>query len=269
MKNSQELNGATLEAVVKFAEELDHRPRASIEEFLLDYPQGAPDLRLMLETIARVRNSLAHVKLSPQESTDLFSIVENKIAGMAKAATKLDRRPDAMILLLHLMREVLDTDIWGDTKLVKLLFLLGKEGGCDKLIPDFYGHYAYSFGAFDSAVPEDAKMLAAKGIITMSTPTSHYAFGSGELGIPNEKQVNNVYRLTPKGKRFAHAFLNEAITRSPKLIEQIKAVVLAHGKKTTDELLRYTYTKYPETAEHSKVKDKYLKKPSPGTDNGF
>lgn len=269
MKHSQEINGATLEAVIKFSEELDHRPRASIDEFLLDYPKCASDLRPMLETIAHLKFSLSHVKLSPQKSTELFAIVENRIAGMADTATKLDRRPDAMIILLHLMREVFDTDIWGDTKLVKLLFLLGKEAGCDKLIPDFYGHYAYSFGAFDSAVPEDAKMLAAKGIITMGAPTSQFAFGSAELGIPNEKQVNNVYRLTSKGQRFANAFLNEALKKNPGLVEQIKAVVLAHGNKTTDELLRYTYNKYPETAEKSKVREKYLKKPSPGTDNGF
>ena len=262
------LEGATLDALTKFAEELDQNRNTSIDEFLNSRPDAPHELRGLLETVVRVRNSLAHITLSPEESTRLFASVRDRVAHLAQndSAAVLDRRPDVMILLLHFMKHLLNLDVWGDTKLVKLLFLLGKEGGCDRLVPDFYGHYAYSFGAFDAAVPKDAEMLSRKGILNMGRPEALYTFGSMELGIPNEKQVNNVYRLTPKGELFAGALLKDALAKNPDLIENLKRVVMAHGRKSTDELLSYTYNTYPDTAKNSKVREKYLKK-DPRSDN--
>ena len=266
--DSADLDAMTLDAIVKFTEELERSPRISIDAYLANNRLDSDELRPYFETLVKVRNCLAHVRLSDEESASIFARVRNRVAnaGKATASAILDRRPDVMILLLHFMRELVGLDVWGDTKLVKLLFLLGKEAGCDQLVPDFYGHYAYSFGAFDDAVPQDAEMLAAKKIISMAPPEARFTFASGDLGIPNEKQVNNVYRLTPRGQQFANRLVADAVAKNPEIVERLKKVILAHGKKSTDELLRYTYTKYPDTAKNSKVRDKYLKPDDNGPD---
>ena len=265
--DDSDLEAATFEAIVKFSDELDHRRHISIDDFLLQYPEASQQVRPYLETVLNVRNNLAHIRLSQAESITLFSNICKRLSNTNSSCTGLDRRPDVMILLLHFMRDLLQLDVWGDTKLVKLLFLLGKEAGCDQLVPDFYGHYAYSFGAFDDAVPKDAEMLAQKKIITMGRPEQHLTFGSEELGIPNERLVNNIYRLTERGEKFAQLLLKDAISKNPEVVESFKRVILAHGKKSTDELLRYTYTKYPETAKNSKVRDRYLNPDSNSSDD--
>lgn len=267
-----DLDGVAVEAIAKFTETLDQTPGASVEDFLRDYPMASSDLRAFLETVVRVRNSLAHIRLTPEASGALFKRVRGRVARAVNSAgaVVMNQRPDVMILLLYFMRKLLGMDIWGNTKLMKLLFLLGKEGQCDQLVPDFYDHYAYSYGAFDDAVPKDAAALADKKIINMGPPEAQATFGSEELGIPNEKKVDNVYRLTAKGERFAEALLKDAVTKNPNAIKKMKEVICAYGKKSTDELLAYTYHRYPETAEKSKVKDKYLKKKSnDGNCNGF
>ena len=66
-----------------------------------------------------------------------------------------------------------------------------------------------------------------------------------------------MYWLTPKGQKIVTALIKNISETNPSLLNQMERVMKEHGNKTTGELLSYTYKKYPETAVHSKVKDKY------------
>ncbi|MBI4396895.1 MAG: hypothetical protein HY548_07365, partial [Elusimicrobia bacterium] len=80
----------------------------------------------------------------------------------------------------------------------------------------------------------------------------------GEMGIPEEKRVEAVYRLTPKGRLIASRLIKWAKANNPEILKSVQDIVAKYGEMTTDQLLRYTYNKYPEYAANSKVRDKYI-----------
>ncbi|MCG3204833.1 MAG: hypothetical protein KCHDKBKB_01550 [Elusimicrobia bacterium] len=243
----------------------------SVEDYVAANGEKSKELGALIMALTAARNYLAHGQyppLSSEVSARLFSKVEEQLASLKplenlseNLRSFLDQREDILILLLHFMNQV-----WGRTKLVKLLFLLGKEGECDSLIDNFYGHYAYNFGAFDENVPKDVDHLESRNILRKLHPNSNRD-GNCELGVPNEKKVETVYELTDRGKTIARKIADAVTAEKPEIIEKIKKIVDTYGRMSTDQLMDYTYNKYEETTTRSLVREKYLRRPY-GSNNG-
>src|SRR5437016_6215124 len=86
------VEATTLDAIVKFSDELDGQQPVSIDQFLMNYPTLSHEIRPYLETIVRVRNGLVHLKLSEAESISLLSKVQNRVADLRSTGAVLDRR---------------------------------------------------------------------------------------------------------------------------------------------------------------------------------
>ncbi len=243
----------------------------SVEDYVATNGAQSKELSSLIMALTAARNYLAHDQyppLSSEVSAHLFSKVEEQLAKLKplenlseKLRSFLDQREDILILLLHFMNQV-----WGRTKLVKLLFLLGKEGECDSLIDNFYGHYAYNFGAFDENVPKDVDHLESRNILKKIHPASHRD-GNCELGVPTDKRVETIYELTDRGKTIARKIADAVTAEKPEIIERIKKIVETYGRMSTDQLMDYTYNNYEETTTRSLVREKYLRKPY-GSKNG-
>lgn len=267
MTNLKETDSVLADIVSEYVDQLNAGRKVSSEQFIAAHPTYAAQLRPLLEMASYVREAAVE-PLNAAQPEQFDSIVARLEAdtqpAVAAAAPQsagsdiLNQREDCLILLLHFMKSIWDMGVWGNTKLVKLLLLLEKEADCSKLVPNFYPHYAYNFGAFDKDVPKDAEQLAARRIITKNPPASKGATG-GQLGIPNQKRVDAVFELTSKGEKVALALLKAAQEKNPAIVKKIEAVVRAHGKKNAEQLIAYTYRKYPDLAEKSVIRDKYLK----------
>ena len=192
-----------------------------------------------------------------RQQYDLHSFEQALEQSLAKRKhLSLERRSDFLILLVHFAKQV-----WGNVKLVKLLFLLWNEGEAIRGVGDFYNHYAYNYGAFDQDIPKDVKTLERLGVIEKNAPPYE-----GELmGTLTEegnfvemKRVNTVYELTRKGEAVAKELVESAQKTHPDVLKDIQNIVEKYGRMNTADLLSYTYKKYPDYAKKSKVKGKYL-----------
>lgn len=186
---------------------------------------------------------------------------ENATAVVSQPnSVPVTQRTDILILMLQSMDEMWGA-LWGNLKLIKLPFLLAQEGQCASYVPNFYfpnvEEAAYNFGAFDKDVLSDIDQLVAMGIVEKKSPAPKRQSQSGDLGIPDSKQVDWIYGLTPRGKKIAQMLTRGA---DPVVLGRIQAVIKEHGNKTADELCSYTYKKYPKSAANSKIRDKYLPK---------
>jgi hypothetical protein len=243
---------------------LNAKSAPGIGDYVRSVGEEKSDLSELITSMVALRNELAHNQLpslSKEKSDQLFALIEQEFsksesktfALSSRLRTVLNARQDFLILLVHMMNQV-----WGRTKLVKLLFLLGKEAGCDKLIDDFYGHYAHNFGMFDKNVPKDVDQLEAANIMNKHIWLSNNKCEKLELGIPNEKKVESVYELTSTGKKIAEKIVNAINEDKPEILVKINEIVRKYGRMTTDELLRYTYNNYKEYTTKSLVREKYL-----------
>lgn len=222
----------------------------------------------LMEAVMPLRTGSLFERLSTEERERIFSRIIREIAGeqsSKNAVTKsvpVTQRTDILILMMYFMEDLWG-GLWGNVKLIKLPFLLAQEGDCASFVDDFYfpniAEAAYNYGAFDQNVLNDVDGLVAMGIIQKRMPPSKKKQSGGELGIPSEKQVDWVYELAPKGKQIAEMLLRGAAAQNPEIARKIREVVQNHGNKTMDELLDYTYNKYPDSAKNSKVRDKYLR----------
>jgi len=268
MTNLKEADSVLADLVSEYVDQLNAGRKVTPEKFIAAHPAFAEQLRSLLQAVSFVNDSAAALRVQPARAQVFDSVITrlhseiNQTASTPKpqqsADATVDQRQDCMILLLHFMKSIWNTGVWGNTKLVKMLLLLEKEADCSQLVPNFYPHYAYNFGAFDEDVPKDADALAAHGVITKKTPPRS-SVRQGQLGIPNQKRVEAVFELTDKGEKVALALLEAAKKKNPAIVKKIEAVVKTHGNKNSGQLIAYTYRKYPELAEKSLIRDKYIK----------
>lgn len=264
MNNLKHTDEIVADLVSEYVDQLNAGGEISLEKFLAAHSEYSAALRPLLQSAMTVRKVAAIPYANAAARATAFDSVMARLQKEEPAKTSagiavLDQREDCILLLLHFMKSVLNVGVWGNTKLVKMLLLLGKEADCANLVPNFYPHYAYNFGAFDKDVPKDADQLSQHGLITKRTPSSKNT-QQIQLGIPNQKRVDTVFELTAKGEKVALALLKAAQQKNPEIVRKIEAVVKTHGNKTVDQLIAYTYRKYPDLAAKSLIKDKYLDK---------
>jgi hypothetical protein len=231
--------------------------------------QDSGDLGKSVVPFIQTHKMLSGLPLVPKEQMDrTFAKIRRELERRTferalkhspanREPLNLERRSDFLILLVHFAKQV-----WGNVKLVKLLFLLWNEGEAIRGVGDFYSHYAYNYGAFDQDIPKDVKTLEKLGVIEKNAPPYEGQL-MGDLNDQGEfieiKRVNAVYELTRKGEAVAKELVESVQKTHPNVIKDIQSIVEKYGRMSTAKLLSYTYGKYPDYAKNSKVKDKYLR----------
>ncbi|MDF2591365.1 MAG: hypothetical protein K0S75_831 [Clostridia bacterium] len=185
---------------------------------------------------------------------------------------------DLLLTLLFLpgINNEYNEPIDGRTRITKMFYLFDKEivqyfNNFNIInMPEFF---AYNYGPFSKELLDDIGFFSAIGFVnekTLEQPMSEseaaeYCFdkyddiGYGEESESCEKEnpLEVSYYLTEKGIEYVkenviNNFSEDQIELLTKFKSKINALPL-------DAIIEYVYKKYPESAEKSKIKDKYLK----------
>jgi uncharacterized protein len=186
---------------------------------------------------------------------------------------------DLLLTLLYLpgVSSEINESINGRTRITKMFFLFDKEifkKFDDFKITNMPEFFAYNYGPFSKDLLDDIRFFCTMGFIQeesldddMSEPEmEEYCFdiinddiGYGEeidtckVGI--QKEVS--YTLTNKGIKYVKEnIINKLSSEQIALLSQFKSKI---NELPLDAILEYVYNKYPESAEKSKIKKKYLK----------
>jgi len=184
-----------------------------------------------------------------------------------------------LLILLYLpgVSSEVNEPINGRTRLTKMFFLFDKEiyKKFDNFkitnMPEFF---AYNYGPFSKDLLDDIRFFCNMGFINeesleydMTEPEkeeyckeiSNDDIGYGDdidackIGVLKEVQ----YTLTKKGERYVKEnIIDEFSDEQIELLSQFKCKI---NELPLDAILEYVYNKYPESAEKSKIKNKYLK----------
>lgn len=154
-------------------------------------------------------------------------------------------------------------EICGITKLEKLLYLLKKEGGFP--ITDYRFEY-YDYGPCAMDVYDDLEALKDASLLKVESAgklkdaieildTREHELHFEEIEIPLSEKRVELYSLTEDGKKAGKKIFEQLqITEKQSLLRIKKSFNLV----PLIDLIRYIYTKYPETAAKSKIRDKIL-----------
>lgn len=183
------------------------------------------------------------------------------------------RSKDLLLLLLYVRGPSgeIGEPINGRTFLQKMVFLFEKE-----IYPKFRGNLpiteedmpkfeAYRFGPFSKTIMEDIEFLANLGFVEIvaqdeatEPEEAEYemwkqtADPSGDLDIC----VNETFKITEQGKGFVKdCILPELTPNQVEAISMLKINCLRVGLK---RVLHYVYTKYPDSAVQSEIRNKVL-----------
>ena len=132
-----------------------------------------------------------------------------------------------ILALLHALGK-----IKGSTKLVKLLFLLGKEG---KELRPFYGFNWYKYGPYSNEIIRDARELENLGLIKIEEEIFEVTAQDLE-----DYKIRFSYDLTEVGREIAQSIFEE-------LPEEAKRAILSlrkYNRAPLHVLLQYVYSKY-------------------------
>lgn len=237
-----------------------------INEFLSNCPEMQEELRPLLEESVWLRKTLSLTKPMPEEvSKRVWARIKKKLEEMkkekeeAKAAIPLGRRADFLILLLYAIgRRKFAEGIRGITRLMKYLFLIGREKGLLRYFKDYYQFAPHRLGPFDKRLYDDLAVLKEEGLVE-KVLVRRVKLSPVEKEITDFFEPGNgftEYRLTEKGVRFAKKLVKGIDKEIVKGIQEIK---VKYGKYPLLRLLEYIYEVYPEYQEKSKVWEKIKK----------
>jgi len=154
------------------------------------------------------------------------------------------------------------------TRLVKLLFLLIREGGFDRFAEEFgfKKDYAHDFGPWSGQVYDYAETLKQIGMIS----TQDVAKAETEEGIDDIEWARQfadpsirvagtvtVYKLTENGLKIAGKIFDSLPEDDKKKVIRIKSMF---NSWPLAQLLEYVYRRYPEAITKSKIRERVLTK---------
>lgn len=169
---------------------------------------------------------------------------------------------DVILTLLYAggSKKPVNEEIVGNTRLVKLLFLLQQETSFKKYLKDFT-YIAYNYGPFSSELFDSLQALINAGLVRARTLELESYLDEADRYL-NEQQTSDndtnsprsviQYSLTRDGQIVGSALYNS--------LNQTEKNIIIHLKKTFNsislkKLLRYIYVKYPDFATESEIKD--------------
>jgi hypothetical protein len=145
----------------------------------------------------------------------------------------------------------------GITRLEKLLFLADRETEIKKLITEPLVFVAYNFGPYSKQIYEAVEILEEASLLTEERRVD----GQDLDGMEEAERIDDTidyserkFELTPDGI----AISDYLGSRNPEIIRALTIIKDQYAALSLRELIRYVYTKYPESAENSIIRDKVL-----------
>lgn len=183
-------------------------------------------------------------------------------------------RRDLLMLVVGLAAENrLDDAIGGITRLQKYLYLLDKEEG---ITPSGEGFEfeAYKAGPYSSKLYDDLQFLENLGLLE-----SEVTADVSELEVPEVEALDfdellgegspgdaagetpeafeeRRFRLTEKGRSRVRELLSHPETQP--FADGVRRIKSTYGRHSLSDLLYHVYTKYPDMATASEIRDKVL-----------
>lgn len=184
---------------------------------------------------------------------------------------KISRR-DLILLILGVGTEAKKkAGISGMTRLQKLLFLIKQDVRLEEKGSGFEFE-PYIAGPYCAKVYDDLEFLENIGFIESEVSGEATEVESSEVDFTFEELIGDdsdklktpdVYDerrfyLTEKGKNRVESLLKSEVFQP--VIDGIRKVKSKFGHYSLDDLLYYVYTKYPEMATESEIKDRVLRR---------
>ena len=176
---------------------------------------------------------------------------------------------DLLLVLLYAKGSTREYNerIPGITRLEKLMYLLLKEGGFEEILKDDIHFEPYDFGPYSPEVYDLLESFREMDIVNIRTKRyDTFKEVIDELlyreledqPIISKGMVMEVYSLTQdKGIKLIEV-LKERGRITEEDIQTVERIKSRYNVLNLDDLLRHVYTKYPESAEKSKIIDKIL-----------
>ncbi|MFA5771118.1 MAG: type II toxin-antitoxin system antitoxin SocA domain-containing protein [Thermoplasmata archaeon] len=173
---------------------------------------------------------------------------------------------DLMVLLFYAKGSSgqQNEEIYGITRLEKLMYLFLREGGFQNVLSKEINYEAYDFGPYSSEIYDLLESLKGMDIVKVREQNitnikeivdAYYAEAKGQIEKISGKRME-VYSLkTDRGFRVAKMLLARV---APEEIQRIEDIKKKYNQIALDDLLRYVYTTYPESAKKSKIIENIL-----------
>lgn len=161
--------------------------------------------------------------------------------------------------------------IHGKTRLMKMVFLFGKEirqkfnlgeSIPESAMPSFEAH---DFGPFSGKVYEDLEFLVEMGLVEASSENDellederleYESWQAKGKGGSDEWSFPIAFSLTDLGKEFVESRLKDRLSAKQwEILDKFKARCTSASLAA---LLKYVYTRYPETTTRSTIRDQVL-----------
>lgn len=164
--------------------------------------------------------------------------------------------PDLILLLLVAPTRVAKAKdrLSGITRLEKLLYLTDKETGAFSSVKDAFEFEPYDYGPFSKAVYEAVELLEQAGLLTDQRKVEEQALDEmEELAAVNTDRegVERQFELTENGLAVAGLLARE----NPAVAGELSKIKDKYAGMPLRRLIQYVYTRYPEDARRSKIRD--------------
>jgi uncharacterized protein YwgA len=183
-------------------------------------------------------------------------------------------RRDLLLLLLCVSGQRASNEgVGGITRLQKLLFLLEKE---EQVTPNGEGFTfeAYKAGPYSPRLYDDLEFLENLGLIGKQVTAEGTEEEATEIDFTFEDLIEpenerddpgpapdayeeHRFYLTPEGMQKVQQLLADDAYKP--LVNSISRIKSRYGQYSLNDLLYYVYTKYPEMATESEIKEKVLR----------
>lgn len=173
---------------------------------------------------------------------------------------QVENGTDIILALLYTggNRKAQNEEIIGNTKLVKLLFILAHETSLKKYMTDFK-YDAYNFGPFSSELFDALQALINAGLVKSERSDSEGYLDEAdrfnaerEADEPDSAKNTYVYSLTAEGRVVGSVLFNSLSNSEQKELTMVKQVFNSIPLRN---LLQYIYRKYPKYTTESIIRD--------------
>lgn len=174
---------------------------------------------------------------------------------------RVDNGTDLILALLYAGGTKKDKNeaIVGNTRLDKLVFLLGQETTLKRYLKDF-NFDAYNFGPYSSEVFDSVQALINSGLVKAEQLESEGFLDEADRYQIEEQTLDSnpgprktvVYSLTPEGEVVGSALFESLV---PKEREELVSLKKSFNSIELRKLLQYVYRKYPSSTTESVIRD--------------
>lgn len=173
---------------------------------------------------------------------------------------------DLIVLLLYAKgsTDKQNEEIRGITRMEKLMYLLLKESGFEDLLLKEVTFEPYDFGPYSPEIYDLLESLKEMGIVDVREEKIsnirdivdiYYAEAQGQIE-ETTGNIMEIYSLTEeRGVKIAEMLLKPP---QPEEIKRIEDVKVKYNAMELNDLLRYVYKTYPNSARKSKIIEEIL-----------